>query len=81
MPLIKKICIVTKSLNEDEKTAMSKRLNITKQEIEQIQKDGFWYPDISKYGRILDKITLKSSIINKMIVEFLFNFSENDFMD
>ena len=47
IPVIKKICIVTKPLNEDEKTAMLKRLNITKQEIEQIQKDGFWYPDIS----------------------------------
>ena len=47
IPVIKKICIVTKPLNEDEKTTILKRLNITKQEIEQIQKDGFWYPDIS----------------------------------
>ena len=37
----------TYPLNEDEKTAMLKRLNITKQEIEQIQKDDFWYPGIS----------------------------------
>ncbi len=47
IPVVKKICIVKYILNESEKDNIIKRLKITKQEIEQIKKDGYWYPDIS----------------------------------
>ena len=47
VPVVKKICIVKQPLNKNEKDSIKKRLEITNKEIEQITKDGFWYPDIS----------------------------------
>ncbi len=47
VPVIKKICIVKQPFKENEKENIVKRLEITKREIEQIEKDGYWYPDIS----------------------------------
>lgn len=47
VPVVKKICIVKQKLNSNEKDNIKKRLEITKSKIEQIQKDGYWYPDIS----------------------------------
>lgn len=46
-PVVKKICIVKQSLNENEKKEIISRLEITQKEIEQIKQDGYWYPDIS----------------------------------
>ncbi len=47
VPVLKKVCIVKKMLNENEKNNITNRLEITEKEIEQIKKDGYWYPDIS----------------------------------
>lgn len=47
IPVIKKVCIVKQILNDSEKRNIIKRLEITKNEIEQIKNDGYWYPDIS----------------------------------
>ena len=47
VPVVKKICIVKQILNENEKNNIIKRLEIAENEMEQIKKDGYWYPDIS----------------------------------
>ena len=47
VPVVKKICIVKQPLNKSEKDSIKRRLEITNKEIEQITKDGYWYPDIS----------------------------------
>lgn len=46
-PVIKKICILKKKLEKEQKEEIFHRLRITKEEMEQIKKDGYWYPDIS----------------------------------
>ena len=40
-PVVKKICIVKQSLNENEKKEIISRLEITQKEIEQIKQDGY----------------------------------------
>lgn len=47
IPVIKKVCISKKLLNDKEKEHIINRLKITKEEIEQIQQDGYWYPNIA----------------------------------
>ena len=46
-PVIKKICVLKKKLEKEQKEEIFHRLRITKEEMEQIKKDGYWYPDIS----------------------------------
>lgn len=46
-PVLKKICILKQPVDEDKKEEIKARLEITKEEIEQIKQDGYWYPDIS----------------------------------
>ena len=46
-PVIKKICVLKKKLEKEQKEEIFQRLQITKEEMEQIKKDGYWYPDIS----------------------------------
>ena len=45
-PVIKKVCISKKKLNEKAKEEMKKRLAISDEEINQIKEDGIWYPFI-----------------------------------
>lgn len=47
IPVVKKVCIVKQELSNEEKDIMRKRLEITSDELLQIKKDGYWYPDIS----------------------------------
>jgi len=46
-PVVKKICVVKKTIEKERREEIAKRLKITKEELEQIKKDGYWYPDIS----------------------------------
>lgn len=46
-PVVKKVCISKQKLNEKEKEKMKKRLVIKDTEVEQIKREGIWYPDIT----------------------------------
>lgn len=46
-PVIKKIILSRKRINENEKDEIIKRLNLTESERANILKNGYWYPDIS----------------------------------
>lgn len=46
-PVIKKIILSRKRINEDEKDEIIKRLNLTESERANLLKNGYWYPDIS----------------------------------
>jgi len=47
IPVVKKICIAKRILNENEKSNIIRCLEITKNEMEQIKRDRYWYRDIS----------------------------------
>ena len=49
-PVIKKICIMDKLISKVETQEVIERLEITEEEIEQIKKDGYWYPNIDNQG-------------------------------
>ena len=46
-PVIKKIILSRKKINENEKDEIIKRLNLTESEKANLLKNGYWYPDIS----------------------------------
>ena len=46
-PVIKKIILSRKRINENEKDEIIKRLNLTESERANLLKNGYWYPDIS----------------------------------
>ena len=46
MPMIKKCVILKHKIKEEEKQAILESVEMNKEEIEQIKKDKFWYPDI-----------------------------------
>lgn len=46
-PVIKKIILLRKRINENEKDEIIKRLNLTESERANLLKNGYWYPDIS----------------------------------
>ena len=46
-PVIKKIILSRKRINENEKDEIIKRLNLTESEKANLLKNGYWYPDIS----------------------------------
>lgn len=46
MPAIKKCVILKHKIKEEEKQAILESVEMNKEEIEQIKKDKFWYPDI-----------------------------------